>query len=148
MHRRAAVVISAIVFGLGTASCKTDKDAQDKSDSAATSASVAVVTTTTSTTEPAGPASSPQAAADGLYTAWVHNSQDEASRYAKPQAISKLFAHPYAAGGGTTYAKQPCEPQGGQFLCSWTYEGGALQMTVENWPGGGFVVDAVTFIAD
>jgi hypothetical protein len=57
-----------------------------------------------------------------------------------------LFAHPNT--GDTTYASQGCEPQGGQFVCSWTYPGGALQMTVEAWPGGGYVVDDITYLVD
>jgi hypothetical protein len=140
--RRLAVVVLC-VFALGA--CSDDK--KDGSASDTTNSTALVVTTTTSTTTPSGPASTPQAAADGLYSAWTHNNRDDASRYAKPQAIDKLFAHPHTD-DSVEYHRQPCEPQGGQFVCSWFYEGGAMQMTVEAWPGGGFVVDSVIFIAD
>jgi hypothetical protein len=57
-----------------------------------------------------------------------------------------MFTHPYTA--DTKYSEQGCTPQGGQFVCAWTYPGGALKMTVEAWPGGGFVVDDVVYTAD
>src|SRR5205085_10671940 len=97
--------------------------------------------------QPSGPAATPQAAADGLFNAWTKNDQSAASNYAKPQAISKMFSQPYTP-DYLTYAKQPCEPQGGQFMCLWRYEGGGVKMTVEAWPGGGFVVDSVVYVVD
>ena len=139
MRRLAAVFLCVLALG----ACKSG-DKKD-ADSSATAVTTAAPTTTT-TTIPSGPAQTPQAAADGLYAAWTHNNQDDASRYAKPQAISKLFAHPYD--GTVGYDRQPCTPVGGQFNCAWTYEGGSMQMTVENWIGGGFVVDSVIWVAD
>ena len=53
-----------------------------------------------------------------------------------------MFAQPYT--GDSTYDDQGCTPQGGQFICAWTYPGGAMQMTVEDAPGGGYVVNIVT----
>ena len=138
--RRVAVALLC-VLALGACNSK-DKN----SSSGATTTVATAPTTSTSTTIPSGPAQTPQAAADGFYTAWTSNSQDDASRYAKPQAIAKLFAHPYSS--STKYDRQPCTPLGGQFNCAWTYEGGSMQMTVENWPGGGFVVDSVIWVAD
>ena len=140
MQRLAVAVLCLLAF----AGCNS-KDKNKSEVDAVTTVSTAV-TTSTSTTIPSGPAQTPQAAADGLYGAWKANNQDDASRYAKPQAISKLFAHPYS--GGTAYDRQPCTPQGGQFTCAWTYEGGSMQMTVEAWVGGGFVVDSVIWVAD
>ena len=138
--RRLAVAVLCL---LALAGC--NKKDKNNADSAGTT-TIASTAAPTTTTIPSGPAQDPQGAADGLYNAWKANSQDDASRYAKPQAISKLFAHPYAA--GTTYDRQPCTPQGGQFNCAWTYEGGSMQMTVEAWVGGGFVVDSVIWVAD
>ena len=139
--RRLAVALLCL---LALAGCKS-KDKNDSSSGASTTASTAPTVSTT-TTLPSGPATSPQAAADGLYNAWTHNDQDDASRYAQDQAWKKLFTHPYSS--DTKYDKQPCTPQGGQFNCAWTYEGGSMQMTVEAWPGGGFVVDSVIWVAD
>ncbi|HVV36259.1 MAG TPA: hypothetical protein VHC63_06610 [Acidimicrobiales bacterium] len=139
--RRLAVAVLC-VLALGACGKNDKKDSSGTATTVTTTAS----TTSTSTTIPSGPAQTPQGAADGLYGAWVGNNQDDASRYAKPQAITKLFAHPYSS--ATKYDRQPCTPVGGQFNCVWTYEGGSLQMTVENWPGGGYVVDSIIYVAD
>jgi hypothetical protein len=142
MRRLAVALLCLLAF----AGCKSNDKKGSGSAGATTTASTAPPTST-STTIPNGPAQSPQAAADGLYNAWKANNQDDASHYAKPQAVTKLFAHPYSS--GTTYDRQPCTPQGGQFNCAWTYEGGSMQMTVEAWPGGGYVVDSVViWVAD
>jgi hypothetical protein len=141
--RRVTSVLLCLLF---LAACSNDKDRPSASDTTTTTA-LPVSTTATPTTKPSGPASTPQLAADGLYDAWVNNDKEAASRYAKPQAIEKLFAHPHTD-DSVEYHRQPCEPQGGQFVCSWFYEGGAMQMTVEAWPGGGYVVDSVTYLAD
>lgn len=137
MRRLTAVLFCLLAF----AACS---DGDEPSASGDTTTTAAVVTTTTA--KPAGPAATPDAAAQGLFAAWQGADRDGASRYAKPGAIDELFAHPNT--GDVEYVDQGCEPQGGQFICSWTYPGGALQMTVENWPGGGFVVDDVTYTAD
>ena len=123
----------------------SDDDGEDQEAGATTSSSTTAVTST-STAAPSGPAATPDAAAKGLFGAWQDGDREDASRYAKPGAINELFAHPNT--GDVDYDDQGCEPQGGQFICSWTYPGGALQMIVEAWPGGGFVVDDVTYIAD
>ena len=145
MRRLAAVILCVLALG----ACKS---ADKKDASSSTTVTTASSTSTSaasgaSTTIPSGPAQTPQAAADGLFNAWKANNQDDASRYAKPGAVAKLFAHPYT-NDGTAYDRQPCTPQGGQFNCAWTYEGGSMQMTVEAWPGGGFVVDSVIWVAD
>lgn len=132
---------------LALGACKSN----DKKDSASSETTVTTAATvTTTTTIPSGPAQTPQSAADGLYDAWTKGdtpaNRDDASRYARQEAINRLFAHPYAA--DTKYDRQPCTPVGAQFNCAWTYEGGSMQMTVENWPGGGFVVDSVIWVAD
>lgn len=141
--RRLAVAVLCLLAFVG---CKSNDKNDGGSSGASTTASTAPPTSSTTTTIPSGPPQSPQAAADGLYNAWKHNDQNDASRYAKEPAWKKLFSHPYSS--DTTYDRQPCTPQGGQFNCAWTYEGGSMQMTVEAWPGGGFVVDSVIWVAD
>ena len=142
MQRRAFVILAVAALATGSAACSDD---DDPAASDTTTTSAAAVTTTT-TTQPAGPPTTPEAAAKGLFDAWKRGDRDGASRFAKPGPISELFAHPNT--GDTPYDDQGCSPQGGQFICAWTYPGGALQMTVESWPGGGFVVDDITYTAD
>jgi hypothetical protein len=142
MRRLAAVFVCLLALG----ACKSDDKKSAVPDQPAVTTTSTRAEAATTTTLPRGPAQTPQAAADGLFAAWKANNQDDASRYAKPPAIAKLFAHPYSS--DATYDRQPCTPQGGQFNCAWTYEGGSMQMTVENWPGGGYVVDSVIWVAD
>jgi hypothetical protein len=141
MRRIAVVVLCVLALG----ACRSDKnDADEAADTTTTAA--ASVTTTTSTTVPSGPPQTPDAAAKGLFDAWQRGDKAGADRYAKPQPINELFSHPNT--GDVTYRDQGCEVQGGQFECTWTYDGGALRMTVEAWPGGGFVVDDITYLVD
>jgi hypothetical protein len=152
MPRRLAAVFAVLTFASAFAACGSDKKDSDTASATTTTSTTAsnattVAPTTVATTPPVGPASTPQAAANGLFNAWKKNDQNDAANYAKPQAISKMFAHPYND-PSVKYTNQGCEPQGGQFTCAWSYEGGAVTMTVEAWPGGGFVVDSVTYIAD
>ncbi len=157
MQRRIAALLAVVAFGMGFAACgDDDKSSDDASATSATSATTATTATTTpptiaattvTTKAPSGPAATPEAAANGLFNAWKKNNRNDAENYAKPQAIAKMFDHPYTD-KSVAYTNQGCQPQGGQFNCAWSYEGGALTMTVEAWPGGGFVVDSVTYIAD
>lgn len=144
MHRRIAALLAVAALGLGVAACSDSGDDDSTVPDTTTTTAVAVDTTTT---VPSGPAATPQAASEGLYEAWTNNDQDDASRYARPQAITKMFSHPFTD-DTVEYINQGCEPQGGQFSCAYSYEGGAILMTVEALPGGGFVVDSVTYIAD
>lgn len=136
-----------LALGFVFAAC-SKADSPTVADATTTTAPATTTSTTMSTTIPNGPVTTPDAAANGLFNSWKTGDQDGASRYARQNAISKIFAHPYAE-GGVTYMNQGCEPQGGQYVCSWTYAGGALQMTIEGVLGNnGFVVDSVTYIAD
>ncbi|MEY2398910.1 MAG: hypothetical protein QOJ00_2084 [Actinomycetota bacterium] len=167
MPRRTSVLFAVLAIGAVGAAVATCGDNSKPSDKVAATTTTVVAgggPSSTSTAAgnqsttgpgaygtpsgaPSGPPSSPQGAADGLFNAWKKNDQADASNYAKPQAISKMFSHPYTT-DSVTYSKQACQPQGGQFNCVWSYEGGAVKMTVEAWPGGGFVVDSVTYVAD
>ena len=144
MHRRLVAIVLVGLFALGGA-CKNDP--KEAKDAPATTTTTAAPASTTTTAVPNGPVTSADAAANGLFDAWRAGDRDAASRYARQHAIQALFAHPNT--GDVEYQSQGCEPQGGQFICSWTYPGGALQMTVEGVLGNdGFVVDNVTYIAD
>ncbi|MEY2424602.1 MAG: hypothetical protein QOI61_174 [Actinomycetota bacterium] len=142
MRRRLVALSAVLLLGVATTACNNDDD-RPLADVTTTTAKP---TTTTASTIPSGPPATEEGAAQGLFDAWQRGDREGASRYAKPGPIGELFAHPNT--GDVKYDDQGCEPQGGQFICSWTYPGGALQMTVEAWPGGGFVVDDVTYLVD
>jgi hypothetical protein len=155
MNRRAAAVLFTVVLVVSSAGCSKTKhkaSATTTSTSAGvtTTTAAAVSTTSTRVTSPSGPAKTYDAAADGLFNTWKRGdtkaNRDYASNFAQGPAIDQMFSHPYSS--GTTYTKQPCAPVGGQFACDWTYPGGALELTVEAWPGGGYVVSEVVYRAD
>lgn len=136
----------ALLALAGTA-CSKDKSTDNDTAADTTTTAAAAPTTTTSVTAPNGPVTTPDAAAKGLFAAWQRGDQNDASHYARQRAITAIFSHPNT--GDVKYQNQGCSPEGGQFVCSWTYEGGAMQMTVEGVLGNsGYVVDNVTYIAD
>ena len=147
MQRRtwALFAAAALAIGLVTGACSDDGDG-DAGEDTTTTAAAQVTTTAPATTTPSGPPQSPDAAAKGLLDSWMRGDRNGASRFARPQPINELFDHPNT--GDVEYVDQGCAPQGGQFVCSWTYPGGVLQMTVEAVPGGGFVVDDITYRVD
>ena len=146
MQRRIVAITAVAVLALAGTACSKDKNDDDTAAST-TTASTAAPTTSTSVTAPNGPVSSPEAAAKGLFKAWQRGDKNDASHYARQRAIDALFAHPNT--GDVDYQDQGCSPEGGQFVCTWSYEGGAMRMTVEGVLGNsGYVVDNVTYIAD
>lgn len=147
MHRRLVAIAAVALATLAGAACSNDDDGGDKAPATTTPSTAAAPTSTTSVTAPNGPVASPEAAAKGLFAAWQRGDRNDASHYARQRAIDALFAHPNT--GDVDYTNQGCAPEGGQFVCSWTYPGGAMRMTVEGVLGnGGFVVDNVTYLAD
>ena len=150
MHRRTVALIAIALFGL--TACSDDDGGDDdrgaSADDQQTTTTIRIESTTTAApSAPNAPVTTPAAAAKGLLAAWEKGDRNDASRYARPRAIEVLFSHPNT--GDVDYVDQGCEPQGGQFLCSWTYPGGVMQMTVEGVLGtNGFVVDNVTYLAD
>ncbi len=149
MRTRLAVVAAVVV--LGTAGCNRDDNPTIEVDPGVTTTTEAPGATSTTgastaTTVAAGPARTPEAAAEGLFGSWEKGDRQGASRYASQKAIDELFKRPNT--GGVEYNDQGCSPQGGAFDCAWTYPGGALHMTVEDVPGGGYIVNLVTSTAD
>lgn len=143
------VVAACAAVVLGAAGCnRNDSPVMDAGPATPTTAVNAPQTSAapTPTTLANGPAKSPEFAAQGLFERWKAGDRAGASRYGRQRAIDELFKHPNT--GDVAYADQGCRPQGGQFLCSWTYPGGVLEMTVEDVAGGGFVVDLVAYAAD
>lgn len=148
MHRRAFALAAITVLGLLSAGCSDDSEGGgDAAVDTTTTTATASPAATTTTQLPSGPASSPEAAAKGLFDAWKDGNREGASRFARQRAINELFSHPDT--GDVEYVDQGCAPEGGAFLCSWTYPGGAMQMSVEGVVGtSGYVVDNVIYRAD
>jgi hypothetical protein len=146
VRTRLAVLSAAALLVLGSAGCNKDDNPAIDVGPTTTAGVTSTTVAATSSTVASGPSKTFEGAAKGLFERWQKKDRAGASRYGRQRAIDELFKHPDT--GDVTYDFQGCEPQGGQFVCSWTYPGGALQMTVEGVAGGGYVVDLVTYIAD
>lgn len=154
--RRLVARLAVVAMVFGGAACNSGDDPSIEvpatSSTASTSTTAATDTTggagaTSSTSAAAGPArpASPEQAAQGLFEAWKANDRTRAARYATDRTIEQLFG---SRGGPGGMEYQGCEPEGAQFSCAWRYEGGGLIMTVQDAPGGGYVVELTRFIAD
>lgn len=91
-------------------------------------------------------ATSPEQAATLLYAAWKASDRSAAGRVASPAAVDELFARPWT---GPDLQFMGCSNEStGTYLCSWYYEGGAMQMTVQGGASAGWFVENIGFIAD
>lgn len=92
---------------------------------------------------PAPGATTADAAALGLYNAWLDGDTGAAAAFATPQAINELFAHP-----GNEIQFNSCSRTGTKYRCFFYYEGGGLNMDVEGSVTSGFLVTKAFFVAD
>ena len=101
-----------------------------------TSTTVAPATTTTvlrSTTT--GAAASPEGRARALYAAWTAGDRAAAANSARPEAVTALFARPWQAADGWTFAE--CTGAAGSVICTWRRPGGQeVLFRVQNAAGG------------
>jgi hypothetical protein len=89
--------------------------------------------------------SKPEDAAQGLFKAWKTKDRTEAAKFASNIAIKTLFSE----GGPEGLQFQGCDKQaGGDYNCSYYYEGGGLIMLVKGNSSDGYQVIGTTFIAD
>jgi hypothetical protein len=96
-------------------------------------------------TSGAGKASTPEAAAKGLYNAWKRHNRRAALRVATTAAVNKVFRTRYTGPG---WQFQGCEKRSGGYSCFYSYEGGGVTMRVGGGAAAGYRVRSVGFIAD
>ena len=82
-----------------------------------TATTVVVTTTTGAPTATTTAASSPEGHARALYEAWSSGDPAAAERVAQPEAVATLFARPWQAGDGWTFAE--CSGAAGSVICAW-----------------------------
>jgi hypothetical protein len=152
MRIRAVVAAVLVLLSVGAA-CSSKKAAKTpKSTTTVTpmnpTTTLAPTTTvkgkSTPTTRPAK-ATTAEAAAKRLFDAWRAGDKATARQVATEAVVADLFSHP-ANGPAPTF--QGCEPDGSTFVCSYTYEGGAMQFTVSGSAAAGFTVTKFGEIAD
>jgi hypothetical protein len=77
---------------------------------------------------------------------WIANDQAAAKRCGSDAAVATIFAN---NGAGAQYTFQGCDyTDPGVPICSYSYEGGAAQFTVEGTEAAGWKVTKVGYIAD
>ena len=151
---RPRVVIGVLVVVLVTAAACSSK----KKDTAGTTTSVtaSAASTVTPSSAPGSATTNPSAggavkattaesASNQLFEAWKANDKAKARQVANEASVTELFSHPYT---GPSPDFQGCEQDGSEYLCSYTYEGGAMQFTVEGSATAGYRVTNVDYIAD
>ena len=82
-----------------------------------TTTTVVATTTTAPRAATTAPASSPEGQARALYAAWASGDRAAAERVAQPEAVGALFARPWQASDGWTFAE--CSGAAGSVVCTW-----------------------------
>ena len=140
---RVRIAFVCVVVALFSAACGEDDPAPPVTTPPTPVASEAPSQTATPpASAPAGP-TTVDAAALGLYNAWLDGDSEAAAAFATPQAINELFAHP-----GSEVQFNSCSQVGSKYRCFFYYEGGGLNMDVEGNATSGFRVIKAFFIAD
>lgn len=69
-------------------------------------------------------APSPEAQAKALYDAWATGDRTAAARVAQAEAVAALFARPWQAGDGWSFAE--CSGAAGSLICAWRRPAGQM----------------------
>ena len=131
-----------------TAAPATTTATEPTTTSAPATTTTEAATTTTGTSNGPG---NPEDAARGLYASWTAGSRDAAEAFATDDVVDQLFASP---GQDANWTFQGCEGVAGGAYCSFSYEGGSVQMHLVNLSvvgdgsATGYKVDELQFLAD
>ena len=102
---------------------------------------LATTTTALTPTTAAPSCATTQSCAQALYAAWKQGDQTAAAQVAAPAAVTKMFAHPYAAIQTSSGPQDPfrftdCTGAAGSAICTFDGQNQQLQMLVRNSTGG------------
>ncbi|MEX0666200.1 MAG: hypothetical protein WD598_15720 [Acidimicrobiia bacterium] len=84
-------------------------------------------------------------AAKTFVESWIAGDQAAAGRCATEAAATKIFEN---SGAGAQYTWQGCFDDPGMPTCSYTYEGGAVNLALAGTEAAGWKVQSVSYIAD
>ena len=148
----AIALLVFILVAVGVVLAVGGDDNNDGSASATTTnATEATTPSTTSTTATASVTigiicTTPEDAAHSFVESWIAGDEAAARRCASDDAVTTLFEH---SGSGAQYAFQGCfgdDPASP--TCSYTYEGGALNLAVTGSDAAGWTVESLSYVAD
>jgi len=80
-----------------------------------------------------------------LVDAWLDGDQAAAGRCATEAAVTTIFQ---TSGAGAQYTWQGCFGDPGMPTCSYTYEGGAVNLALAGTEAAGWKVQSVSYVAD
>jgi len=87
----------------------------------------------------------PEDASMSFVESWIAGDQAAAGRCASDGAVTTLFEH---SGAGAQYTFQGCSGDPASPTCSYTYEGGALNLAVTGSDAAGWKVQSLSALAD
>jgi hypothetical protein len=115
----------------------TVESGTSSSSSSSSSSTTTPVPTSTATSRPVTTVASlsPEGYAHALFAAWTKNDVAAAQKVAQPEAVTALFARPWQAGDGWSFAE--CSGAAGSLICTWQRPSGQqVLFRVRNVTGG------------
>jgi hypothetical protein len=134
---------------LSTSTPPSTATSTSRTSSSTTTTTTAAPSTSTSTTVRGIPGTtvtvrasvpSPEAAANGLIAAYRNDDRTQARRFASDPVVDVLFEQPYVPADDPGF--QGCDPQGGDFLCTYLQPDIRYELTAHRSDAGEFrIVD-------
>ncbi len=140
-----AAAVLVVVVGAAVAIASGGGDDKPR---AAPTTTTSTSTTTTTVTVPVTVGvvcTTPEDATQSFVNSWIAGDRASAERCATTEATDKLFQN---SGAGAQYTFQGCSGDPGVPTCSYSYEGGAANFTLNGTESGGWKVVDVSYIAD
>jgi hypothetical protein len=144
-------LLAGIVIASGVALAVSGGDDEETTPTTTTSSSTTTTTAAppTTATTPVTVAiicTTPEDAAMSFVNAWIAGDQAAAARCANQESVNTIFQ---TSGAGANYTWQGCFGDDPALpTCSYTYEGGAINLAVRGTEASGWKVESVSYFAD
>jgi hypothetical protein len=144
-------VLVFVLVAVGVVLAVGGDDDKNVSTPATTTTTTTLPPATTATTETPSVTvgiicTTPEEASKSFVESWIADDQVAAARCATDTAVTKIFEH---SGAGAEYTFQGCfgdDP--GLPTCSYTYEGGAVNLALAGTEAAGWKVQSLSYVAD
>jgi hypothetical protein len=145
----AAALVGAGVGLLTGGSGKTEISTSATTTSTSPTTTTTTLAATTSTTAPTTVTvgiicTTPADATQSVVNAWIAGDRAAASRCASNTVVTKLFQ---ASGAGAKWTFQGCHGDPGVPTCSYSYQGGGANFTLNGSEASGWKLVSLTFVA-
>ena len=146
------LIAAGALLGIGVAvgivlalSGDDDKKVVSGTSTSSTSTTAAPTTTTATPVTVGIVCTTPEDATQSFVQAWIADDRAAAERCATQEVTDKLFEKD---GTGAMWTFQGCFGDPGVPTCSYSYEGGAANFTLNGTESGGWKVVDVSYVAD